>query len=69
MQSCGPRDDIDLNCFGPATAEALVVEAAKSGNHSAFEEYGHDTRTQHSSWSIGSSVIAMMRKIHYRTHG
>jgi RNA polymerase sigma-70 factor (ECF subfamily) len=38
MQSCGPRDDIDLNCFGPATAEALVVEAAKSGNHSAFEE-------------------------------
>ena len=38
MQSCEARDDIDLNCFGPATAEALVVEAAKSGNHSAFEE-------------------------------
>jgi RNA polymerase sigma factor (sigma-70 family) len=38
MPSCGPRDDIDLNCFGPATAEALVVEAAKSGNHLAFEE-------------------------------
>src|SRR5438270_4601597 len=38
MQSCGPRHDIDLNCFGPATAEVLVVEAAKSGNHSAFEE-------------------------------
>jgi RNA polymerase sigma-70 factor (ECF subfamily) len=38
MQSCGPGDDIDLNCFGPATAEALVIEAAKSGNHSAFEE-------------------------------
>jgi RNA polymerase sigma-70 factor, ECF subfamily len=38
MQSCGSRDDIDLNCFGPATAEALVVEAAKLGNHSAFEE-------------------------------
>src|SRR5277367_6411115 len=38
MQSCGPRDNIDLNCFGPATAEALVVEAAKAGNHSAFEE-------------------------------
>jgi RNA polymerase sigma-70 factor (ECF subfamily) len=38
MQSCEPGDDIDLNCFGPATAETLVVEAAKSGNHSAFEE-------------------------------
>jgi RNA polymerase sigma factor (sigma-70 family) len=38
MHSCGPRNDIGLNCFGPATAEALVVEAAKSGNHSAFEE-------------------------------
>jgi RNA polymerase sigma factor (sigma-70 family) len=38
MQLCGTRDDIDLNCFGPTTAEALVVEAAKSGNHSAFEE-------------------------------
>jgi RNA polymerase sigma-70 factor, ECF subfamily len=38
MQSCEPRNDIDLNSFGPATAEALVVEAAKSGNHSAFEE-------------------------------
>jgi RNA polymerase sigma-70 factor (ECF subfamily) len=38
MQSCGPRDDIGLNCFGPTTAEALVVEAAKSGDHSAFEE-------------------------------
>jgi RNA polymerase sigma-70 factor (ECF subfamily) len=38
MQSCRPRNDIDLNCFGPATAEALVIEAAKLGNHSAFEE-------------------------------
>src|ERR1700727_1291486 len=38
MQTCGLRDDIDLNCFGSATAEALVVEAAKSGNHLAFEE-------------------------------
>jgi RNA polymerase sigma factor (sigma-70 family) len=38
MRSCGARDGIDLNCFGPATDEALVVEAAKSGNHSAFEE-------------------------------
>jgi RNA polymerase sigma-70 factor, ECF subfamily len=38
MQSCGPRDDIDLNCFGTATSEAVLVEAAKSGNHSAFEE-------------------------------
>ena len=38
MQSCEPRNDIDLNSFGPATAEALIVDAAKSGNHSAFEE-------------------------------
>ena len=38
MQSCGPRGHIDLNCFGPATAEALVIEAAKSGSHLAFEE-------------------------------
>ena len=38
MQSCGPRDDIDLNCFGPATSEAVLVEAAKLGKHSAFEE-------------------------------
>lgn len=38
MQSCGSRDDIDLNCFGTATSEAVLVEAAKSGNHSAFEE-------------------------------
>jgi RNA polymerase sigma-70 factor (ECF subfamily) len=37
MQSCGTQD-VGLNCFGPATAEALVVEAAKSGDHSAFEE-------------------------------
>jgi RNA polymerase sigma factor (sigma-70 family) len=29
---------IELNCFGPATAEAILVEAAKLGNHSAFEE-------------------------------
>jgi RNA polymerase sigma factor (sigma-70 family) len=38
MQSCWPGNDVDLNCFGPATPEALVVEAAKAGNHSAFEE-------------------------------
>jgi RNA polymerase sigma-70 factor (ECF subfamily) len=38
MQTCGSLDDIGLSCFGPATAEALVVEAAKSGDHSAFEE-------------------------------
>jgi RNA polymerase sigma-70 factor (ECF subfamily) len=38
MQSCGARGNIDLNCFGPATAEAVLVKAAKSGNHSAFEE-------------------------------
>jgi RNA polymerase sigma-70 factor (ECF subfamily) len=38
MQSCGPRDDIDLNCFGPATSEAVLVEAAKLGKHLAFEE-------------------------------
>jgi RNA polymerase sigma-70 factor (ECF subfamily) len=37
MKSYGPRD-LGFNCFGPTTAEALVVEAAKSGNHSAFEE-------------------------------
>jgi RNA polymerase sigma factor (sigma-70 family) len=38
MRSRGLRDGIDLNCFGPATDEALIVEAAKSGNHLAFEE-------------------------------
>ena len=38
MQSCGARAKIDLNCFGPAPSEAILVEAAKSGNHSAFEE-------------------------------
>jgi RNA polymerase sigma factor (sigma-70 family) len=38
MQSCGALAKIDLNCFGPSTAEAILVEAAKSGNHSAFEE-------------------------------
>jgi RNA polymerase sigma factor (sigma-70 family) len=38
MQSCGPRDDIDLDCLDPVTAEAFVVEAARSGSHSAFEE-------------------------------
>jgi len=38
MQSCGAQAKIDLNCFGPAPSEAILVEAAKSGNHSAFEE-------------------------------
>jgi RNA polymerase sigma factor (sigma-70 family) len=38
MQSCGTRAKIDLIFFGPATSEAILVEAAKSGNHSAFEE-------------------------------
>ena len=38
MQSCGARAKIDLNCFGATTSEAILVEAAKSGNHSAFEE-------------------------------
>jgi RNA polymerase sigma-70 factor, ECF subfamily len=38
MQSCRVRDGIDLNCFGTATTEAVLVEAAKLGNHSAFEE-------------------------------
>ncbi|HEY6767993.1 MAG TPA: sigma-70 family RNA polymerase sigma factor [Candidatus Sulfotelmatobacter sp.] len=38
MQSCGARAKIDLNCFDPSTAEAILVEAAKSGNHSALEE-------------------------------
>ena len=38
MQSCGARAKIDLNCLGPAPSEAILVEAAKSGNHSAFEE-------------------------------
>ena len=38
MQSRGARAKIDPNCFGPSTAEAILLEAAKSGNHSAFEE-------------------------------
>jgi RNA polymerase sigma factor (sigma-70 family) len=38
MQSCGARAKIHLNCFGPATSEAILVDAAKSGNHAAFEE-------------------------------
>jgi RNA polymerase sigma-70 factor (ECF subfamily) len=38
MRSCGTRAKIDLNCFGPATSEAILIDAAKSGNHSAFEE-------------------------------
>jgi RNA polymerase sigma-70 factor (ECF subfamily) len=38
MQSCGARTKIDLNCFGPATSEAVLVDAAKLGNRSAFEE-------------------------------
>ncbi|WP_353062600.1 sigma-70 family RNA polymerase sigma factor [Tunturibacter psychrotolerans] len=38
MQSCGARANIDLNCFGTTTSEAILVEAAKSGDHSAFEE-------------------------------
>jgi RNA polymerase sigma-70 factor, ECF subfamily len=38
MQSCGVRAKIDLNSFGPSTSEAILVEAAKSGSHSAFEE-------------------------------
>jgi RNA polymerase sigma factor (sigma-70 family) len=38
MRSREARDGIDLNCFGPTTDEALIVEAAKSGNHLAFEE-------------------------------
>ena len=38
MQSCGARAKIDLNCFSTTTSEAILVEAAKSGNHSAFEE-------------------------------
>jgi RNA polymerase sigma factor (sigma-70 family) len=38
MQSCRARGKSDMNCFGPATAEAILLEAAKSGNHSAFEE-------------------------------
>jgi RNA polymerase sigma factor (sigma-70 family) len=38
MQPCETRTMIELNCFGPATAEAILVEAAKLGNHSAFEE-------------------------------
>jgi RNA polymerase sigma-70 factor (ECF subfamily) len=38
MQSCGARAKIGLNCVGPATSEAILVEAAKSGNHSAIEE-------------------------------
>jgi RNA polymerase sigma-70 factor, ECF subfamily len=38
MQSCGARAKIKMNRFGPATAEAILVEAAKSGSHSAFEE-------------------------------
>ena len=38
MQSCVARAEIDLNCFGPTPSEAILVEAAKSGNRSAFEE-------------------------------
>jgi RNA polymerase sigma factor (sigma-70 family) len=38
MQSRGTRAKIDLNRFGPSTAKAILLEAAKSGNHSAFEE-------------------------------
>ena len=38
MQSCGVRAKIDLNSFGPSTSEAILVEAAKSGSHSAYEE-------------------------------
>jgi RNA polymerase sigma factor (sigma-70 family) len=51
MQSCGARAKIDLNCFGPTTSEAILVEAAKSGNHSAFEEL----RARHSNIAFRSA--------------
>jgi RNA polymerase sigma factor (sigma-70 family) len=38
MQSCETQVEIELSCFGPATSEAILVNAAKSGDHSAFEE-------------------------------
>jgi RNA polymerase sigma factor (sigma-70 family) len=38
MQSCDAQAEIELNCFGPATSEAILIKAAKSGDHSAFEE-------------------------------
>jgi len=54
MQSGGARAKIDQNCFGPATSETILVEAAKSGNHSAFEELWarHSNRAFRSAYRI-----------------
>jgi len=54
MQSRGAQANIDLNCFSPSTAEAILLEAAKSGNHSAFEELWarHSNRAFRSAYRI-----------------
>ena len=54
MQSCEARAKIDLNCFGPASSEAVLVDAAKSGNRSAFEELWarHSNRAFRSAYRI-----------------